>query len=485
MALDDQDPDVRAAAALSLGRIKNEDTVERLAISAVADKAWAVRRRALFALTEMNDSFTVKRLIDALMSEDAANEIIQIRAATALRKFDRLEVVDELVTALSHKKPETRSMAAFTLGWLRYREASTALFARLNDEEADVRSAAIKALARIGDTKLTEGLVALLKNPDEHFRANAAEALGRLGQISAEEYLLAASRTDQSSYVRRCAAEALGELRDALERNALIETLQSGDTQARQDAAERLGLPRLGLWAVEPLLLAARTDEDHSVRDAAAIALGQIIYQETMAFQIMLATARNHVEALRAFAEALVVVLMAGEPEEARVRAAEEITSALTNESGGWAAEALNNIDDAQAVSGLRLALKGNATSRVDAVIVLGKFSHHHAVDALANALKDGHPMVSAGAGISLGQIGNARARDVLLTALMDEKEQVRCSAVIGLGWFDDERVVDALSDILTNPTKENLHFLAAESLGEIGGAKARRALAEYHAAQA
>jgi HEAT repeat protein len=178
---------------------------------------------------------------------------VALRLEEALRLFRpkvaRLEGkrdVDALCRALVYKEPEVRAEAASALGRLADPRAVEPLCAVLRDDEyALVREAAAIALADLGGARALEQLIAVLD--DFYIAAEVQSALGRFSQSD-----------DQA-------------LTGLIDDQALIRLLESGGVNARRWAVEQLARRR----AVDPLM-GALWDPDESVRQTAAISLGQL-----------------------------------------------------------------------------------------------------------------------------------------------------------------------------------------------------------------
>lgn len=117
------------------------------------------------------------------------------------------------------------------------------------------------------------GLIWALKKRDQVVQYQAAEALGNIGDALATEALMDALTGDQYSGIRWKAAEALGKI-GAPAVPHLIQALKNPDEDVKWKAAVTLG--EIGdLRAAEPLV-DLLGDEDRFVRSRAAYALGLI-----------------------------------------------------------------------------------------------------------------------------------------------------------------------------------------------------------------
>jgi HEAT repeat protein len=83
-----------------------------------------------------------------------------------------------LLEALAtHPSPRTRSMAAYTLGFIKDHRARHPLAGALSDASTDVRLEAATALLRLGDVRGFAPLIAALEDPDALVRARAIKVL--------------------------------------------------------------------------------------------------------------------------------------------------------------------------------------------------------------------------------------------------------------------------------------------------------------------
>jgi HEAT repeat protein len=170
-ALNDRDPDVRLAAARSLGRLRPRSAAGPL----------------LYAL--------VQGLVPRAV---AANALISIGAAA-------LPGVRNL---LSDEEPAARANAVELLGRLGNPRDSVSLRERLGDDAPLVRRRACEALARLGADDAGDALEELLADDIADVRMSAAEALAAVGDERSAPTLLRLVHHD-SVEVAEVAARAL------------------------------------------------------------------------------------------------------------------------------------------------------------------------------------------------------------------------------------------------------------------------------------
>ncbi len=135
-----------------------------------------------------------------------------------------------------------------------------------------VRQAAVEALVKIGAPAVEPLIAALKKDEEWYVRKTAAEALGQIGDVRAVEPLIVALKEGD---MRRVSAEALGKIGDTRAVEPLIATLKDKDSDVCKAAAEALG--KIGDdRAIELLIAALKTWELSRV---AAIALDRLGWQ--------------------------------------------------------------------------------------------------------------------------------------------------------------------------------------------------------------
>jgi HEAT repeat protein len=182
VALDDADPNVRAASAWALSRLDHgvrEATIERM-ISLLTDPVDEVKSAATLALGEME-----------LPSHLAA----QLGQLTA------------------HPHVETRRAAALALVSTSAPAAADRLLAALQDGDAQVRQSALAALAELGDQRVVPLLKERLRADSvSGVRSEAAFRLGKLGDGTDVGELKKVAKEDSSTIVRRWAEWATEQL---------------------------------------------------------------------------------------------------------------------------------------------------------------------------------------------------------------------------------------------------------------------------------
>jgi HEAT repeat protein len=307
VALKDEDRGVRETAAKGLGEIKDNRAVEAL-VAALSDSDIRVRYEARLSLGKIG-SPAVKSLLTALTHKDVH---VRQGAVEALGYIADPQAVKPLVSILGDLKLQDEPVKAL----IRMGSAAVEqLAAALEDSDDNVRWRAVEALTKIGDSRVTRRLVGALNDRNWELRAEAAKALRSLGWEPVDEaqralydvicfissatqlgapldYLvprifksqrkmnrealgvLVDAMNGEDSRVRRAAAYALGEIRDASSVGPLVATFK-GDTDRDVQWVAVQSLVKLGSIAIVPLE-DAKKDTDLEVQRLAEWALRKI-----------------------------------------------------------------------------------------------------------------------------------------------------------------------------------------------------------------
>lgn len=150
-ALKDPAPEVRYAAALSLGRLPADGVATRLAVVLHRDPSWQARYAAAIALGRTHKAFAAEDLAAALTS-DAAWQVRQ-QSARSLQDIGTPRSAEALAAALRDPEPSVRAAAGAALAEIGGPAQRRAVADALRDErEPSVRAvlsvAARRALSR-------------------------------------------------------------------------------------------------------------------------------------------------------------------------------------------------------------------------------------------------------------------------------------------------------------------------------------------------
>jgi len=291
--LRDQDPEVRASAAETLGDIAKEvqdgaalEPAIPPLIEALQDEDTNVRGRAAEALAWIARKFRdqpalapgIPPLTEALQDESAA---VRRSAAWALRCIaEKVQdqaalqrAIPALIEALQDENEWVRGNAAWALSWTTARvqdeaaleAAIPALIQAFQEDDAYVgaRPGAAFAFVNIANNGAREAallpaiqpLIEVLQDEDVRARGNAACALGTIASNVEDDTALKPAIAplieglqDPDSYPRQAAASALGRIAANVEDQAalepaiapLVQALQDEDAEVRGNAASAL-----------------------------------------------------------------------------------------------------------------------------------------------------------------------------------------------------------------------------------------------------
>ncbi len=265
--LRDEDADVRAAAAESLGKLEDSRAVPAL-IAALADREAKVRAAAAQALAKFSDPRAVSGL-SALLADPEAE--VRKEALDALTEYESGVPAAGIVRLLADPDAEMRHSAAHALGSLGDRSAGAALAPLVRDPSADVRQAAIESIANLHDVAHASATTSALSDTNADVRQQALNALEELKAPIAEATLLTLLR-DPDADVRSQAAEFAGERSVVGAIPSLRRLIDDEDRDVRENAISALA--NIGDDAAVAALRAGLASKDAKVRRAAAEALG-------------------------------------------------------------------------------------------------------------------------------------------------------------------------------------------------------------------
>jgi len=297
--LQDQDPEVRAAACLALGRLREPSAAAALAHALRSSDA-CEHTAAARALAQLPGESLAVLAPD--LEPEAADEQRQ-RALTVLEQA-RSTMHEERVRALVHDGPPVVRQAALrVLGRYPGRATDEWIMAGLRDDELAVRIATVEILVRRRCRKAIPALIELLPGADP-LRYHLVRALGRLhAKVAASrlqalytgaplheriEIVVALNQIapagvlpflrgvldDPDVELRRVASDGFVRAAGPRELEAMVALARDADWVVRNHAA--WGLGRLGLPAAQPHLAALARDVEPLVARTARAALGQL-----------------------------------------------------------------------------------------------------------------------------------------------------------------------------------------------------------------
>lgn len=188
--LKDAVPEVRAAAATSLGRFlllgeleKIQERPHRVAFQALltactkAEETIEVRRRALESLAYSGEEAVADLIRSAYEDSD---ERMRVSAVFAMGRSADDRWADQVMGELHSANPEMRYEAARACGELALEKAVPALIELVGDVDPEVQEAAVWSLGQIGGDEARQVLVDCSRSANEALREAAREALREL-----------------------------------------------------------------------------------------------------------------------------------------------------------------------------------------------------------------------------------------------------------------------------------------------------------------
>lgn len=413
--LGDSSQDVRAAAALALGRIGTERAGPALRKRLSVEEHAQVRTSLTLALVMLGESRDLL-LFDGLIRDKDQPMLVRYLATLGIGVVGGPDAVAILEPYLAHRpgKPAAAPQALvatgyYALGWTGDDRAVELLRHALAERHHRpvVRSFAELALGRLGDRESMETLSdTMLRDRDVSLRRSAALAIGRLATPKDEKYvarLVLSARVNSDPGTRRMSALALGPLRSDDVRAALVKSF--GD-------AKDLDRPFFAL----ALAFQGELDDGTVLRDA----LEKDDFEESLQ---------------ASYAIALGILGDLG----AAPRMEEEVLRLERKWSPGYAALGLAMMGSRRSIPAIRERLDKTEDERLRNVlqVSLGLLREPETLTELRRRTADGSSVYDrATAAVAMGLVEDAGGLDLLAKVAADEEAPgiVRAAAIGALG---------------------------------------------------
>ncbi len=201
-----EDPKIRAAAVVALGRYKQHKVNEYL-INSLSDKDSSVREYIMSELVESEDPAIVPEIIGLLKDYDSN---IRIRACEAVGNLGNKSNIADLSPLLEDPSSKVRYYATKAIIKLRDRTITPMFLSAIESKSAFEKISAIICMGRFGDETAVPALEGLTGSKD-NIRLFALAALYKLGRKDKLQLLLSALN-DKDRGIREKAKDALFEL---------------------------------------------------------------------------------------------------------------------------------------------------------------------------------------------------------------------------------------------------------------------------------
>ncbi len=474
-ALYDDDVGVRRSATGALGNLDRAKALILL-VETLSNESWTTRIAAAEALGFLGDSAAIGPLVVVALLDE--REIVRKSAVEALRTVDPKRALEGLLDALDYASESVREAAAEALTYLGDPAAADPLLEiLLFDESRGLRQAAAEALRTLEPTQTLAKLLEFLDDDSPDRRQAAARALGHLGDSAAVDALGRIVLFDIDPDLRWAAVTALGTLEDEGVFQYLLEALRDIDPRVQEASAQVLGDLGDGR-SVSPLIDVALFDDDQSVREAAAHALGslEVNYQRALTRLVDVAVSADNPYAILLAVDALVWLLSNPDTRvlEATLEALGELghSSAIDPLIGMFLSHDDQGIRGAAGQALLALAAAGSDAFNklVEAALAGGDESARAPIaDFLVEALNDDEPLVRIAAAEALGHLNEPAGLTPLgAAARSDVDARVRQAAARALGKLNYQRSLELLLEVL-HDSDSDVRNAAVEALGELG----------------
>ncbi len=232
-----------------------------------------IREEAAFELGGFDEPQVAKALLHSLQND--AEVGVRSAAAESLGRLGKQEAFEPLMQSLKSNEYMVRSACAFALGKLGDKRAADSLYFLLKDTDHTVVSSAAHALAKLQDKRAALPLIHIVENGRHRQQSAAVRVLGELRDARAVPALVALYKKISDPDLKQVIIRALDEISAPGCEEILMQALDDDVSFIRRWAADALGNLKFKA-ATEKLTKTAESDEDPDVRNVAKEALGKI-----------------------------------------------------------------------------------------------------------------------------------------------------------------------------------------------------------------
>ena len=406
---------VSALAGFPFQRIKN------IALSALGDESWRVRKEAVDLILSFSPEEELARELVSLLTvqENAGlrNSVVEVLQTVGEK------VLPQLVEHLAH-------------------------------EDAGVRKFIVDIMGGIGSVSILPELAAALDDSDSNVAAAAAESLGAIGDAGAVPYLLKSLARDDL-LIRYAILEALVKIGTPVPLGLI--TPLAGDSLLKKALFECLGV--IGDIGSVSLLVDGLTDRARNVREAALTAL-EMIRQRTSAGDFL----KTAGERLKEFAgtDAVEYLIALRESSDLKIKIAAVVLLGFVGDLRALSVfikgcgeenlqrsslEAIRKLGEAAGPQLFDRYNKAAEEERCVIVYISGEIRLPESRDIVTAALKDSSLMVRALAAEASGKSGLTELIPLVVRLLSDDSSEVRrraTAALVRLAGVARETVADS-----------------------------------------
>ncbi|MCX8028104.1 MAG: HEAT repeat domain-containing protein [Thermodesulfovibrionales bacterium] len=461
--LKDPNPNVRAAAAKTLGKLNYRPAIPLL-IESLKDEEW-VCFSALEALGDLQALEAVKDISALLHSESIA---VVSAAIETLGKIGSEEAIDPLVEILPSADDETKKMVIKSLVSIglppNIPDICEHLIAMLKESDWDEREIAIKGITSANCKNAVPVLIDMCGEIDPtlpEFEDKIPLFINALLSIDSEEELLKLlDREDVKFRGKAIAIEILGDLKS----RAAIPKLVSFLNDVRRDlrkasvgALGHIGEPEV----IEPLLTVSRKDPDSHVRKAAVNALGKMQTKDAYVPLLEMLEIEKYYDIIECIVKALINI------------DAPSFLSDIKSYNRNVRMAIAKSVQDVNVLK--ELANDNDKQIKMIALQSLGKTKSSEALELLISYLKDPDAEIRKSALIGIAE--SECCCQEIYDALNDEDDWVRFYALQTLLVSCGRDIDFGLISKMLNDPFPPVVISCVEMLRDIGGAEAYEAL--------
>jgi len=381
--------------------------IKSLALSALGDESWRVRKEAVDLILSASPGEELARELLSLLTvhENAGlrNSVVEVLQAIGER------VLPPLVEHLSHEDAGVRKFIVDIMGGIGSPTVLSELSLALADADSNVAAAAAESLGVIGDVGAVPSLLQALERDDLLIRYAVLEALVKIGTPVPLGSITPLAR---NPLLKKALFECLGVIGDLASVPMLIEGLVDRARKVREAALTALYM----IW------------QRSSAADFTKIVTGelkQVSVTESVEYLISMVDSSD----FRIQSAALKLLGLVG-----GVRVLDVFIKGCRNES--LQQESIGAIRSLGAAAGAPLYERfklANEEDRCIIVYISGEICFPENSDIAASALNDSSPMVRALAAEAVGKSGLTDLIPRLVALLNDESPEVRRRATMAL----------------------------------------------------